>query len=104
VIPVDPVLTIVGDRAPEHVIRRVRGDGLNKPRWQQFGLYVSKALRGEFGTSVLTANGLGRYQENLPGHARTRHRQHPDRRRPGRAVEQSGRQCAEAGGWTMPCA
>ncbi len=57
VIPVDPVLAIVGDRAPEHVIERVREElGLNKPLWQQFGLYVSKALQGEFGTSVLTAN------------------------------------------------
>jgi len=57
VIPVDPVLAIVGDRAPEHVVARVREElGLNKPLWQQFGIYVSKALRGEFGTSVLTAN------------------------------------------------
>ena len=57
VIPVDPVLAIVGDRAPEHVIERVREEmGLNKPLWQQFGLYVGKALQGEFGTSVLTAN------------------------------------------------
>ena len=57
VIPVDPVLAIVGDRAPEHVIERVREEmGLNKPLWQQFGIYVSKALQGDFGTSVLTAN------------------------------------------------
>ena len=57
VIPVDPVLAVVGDRAPEHVIERVREEmGLNKPLWQQFGLYVGKAVQGEFGTSVLTAN------------------------------------------------
>jgi len=57
VIPVDPVLAIVGDRAPEHVIDRVREElGLNQPLWQQFGRYVSKALQGDFGTSVLTAN------------------------------------------------
>ena len=57
VIPVDPVLAIVGDRAPEHVIERVREEmGLNKPLWQQFGIYVGKAVQGEFGTSVLTAN------------------------------------------------
>jgi peptide/nickel transport system permease protein len=57
VIPVDPVLAIVGDRAPEHVIERVREEmGLNKPRWQQFAIYVDKALHGDFGTSVLTAN------------------------------------------------
>ena len=57
VIPVDPVLAIVGDRAPEHVVARVREEmGLNQPRWQQFAIYVNKALHGEFGTSVLTAN------------------------------------------------
>jgi len=57
VIPVDPVLAIVGDRASEHVVQRVREElGLNKPLWQQFGLYVGKALQGDFGTSVLTSN------------------------------------------------
>jgi peptide/nickel transport system permease protein len=57
VIPVDPVLAIVGDRAPEHVIARVREEmGLNKPRWEQFAIYVNKAVHGEFGTSVLTSN------------------------------------------------
>lgn len=57
VIPVDPVLAIVGDRAPEHVIARVREEmGLNKPRWEQFAIYVNKALHGEFGTSVLTSH------------------------------------------------
>jgi peptide/nickel transport system permease protein len=57
VIPVDPVLAIVGDRAPEHVIERVREElGLNKPLWQQFWIYLTKAAQGDFGTSVLTAN------------------------------------------------
>ena len=57
VIPIDPVLAIVGDRAPEHVVQRVREElGLNKPLLIQFGLYVSKAVHGDFGTSVLTSN------------------------------------------------
>lgn len=57
VIPVDPVLAMVGDRAPEHVIARVREEmGLNKPLWEQFFIYVSKVLHGDFGTSVLTSN------------------------------------------------
>ena len=57
VIPIDPVLAIVGDRAPEHVIARVREEmGLNKPLWEQFFIYVSKVLHGDFGTSVLTSN------------------------------------------------
>jgi len=57
VIPIDPVLAIVGDRAPEHVVIRVREElGLNKPLWEQFAIYVSKILHGDFGTSVLTSN------------------------------------------------
>jgi peptide/nickel transport system permease protein len=57
VIPIDPVLAIVGDRAPEHVVARVREElGLNKPLWQQFYLYLGKILQGDFGTSVLTSN------------------------------------------------
>ena len=57
VIPVDPVLAIVGDRAPEHVIERVREEmGLNKPLWEQFWIYLGKVSQGDFGTSILTAN------------------------------------------------
>ena len=57
VIPVDPALAIVGDRAPEHVVQRVREElGLNLPVYQQFGRYVWRALQGEFGNSVLTSN------------------------------------------------
>ena len=57
VIPIDPVLAIVGDRAPEHVVQRVREElGLNKPLWEQFYIYLSKVLQGDFGTSVLTSN------------------------------------------------
>ncbi len=57
VIPVDPVLAIVGDRAPEHVVQRVREElGLNQPLTTQFVRYVGKALQGDFGRSVLTSN------------------------------------------------
>ncbi len=57
VIPVDPVLAIVGDRAPEHVVQRVREElGLNQPLPTQFVRYVGKALQGDFGNSVLTSN------------------------------------------------
>jgi len=57
VMPIDPVLAIVGDRAPEHVIARVREElGLNKPLYQQFYIYLGKVAQGDFGTSVLTSN------------------------------------------------
>ena len=56
VIPVDPVLAIVGDHATEQVMARVREElGLNKPLWEQFFIYISKVLHGDFGTSVLTS-------------------------------------------------
>lgn len=57
VVPIDPVLAIVGDRAPEHVIARVREElGLNLPLWKQFLIYLGKVLQGDFGTSVLSSN------------------------------------------------
>jgi peptide/nickel transport system permease protein len=57
VIPVDPVLAIVGDRAPERVVQRVREElGLNKPLHEQFVIYLKKAVTGDFGNSVLTTH------------------------------------------------
>lgn len=57
VIPVDPVLAIVGDRAPASVIAQARKEyGLDLPIYQQFGLYLQNALSGNFGRSVLTTN------------------------------------------------
>lgn len=57
VIPIDPVLAILGDRAPAHVIERTREElGFNLPIWQQFIIYVQKAVTGDFGMSVLTSN------------------------------------------------
>jgi len=57
VIPIDPVLAIVGDHAPEHVVARVREEmGLNKPLWHQFWIYLTKVVQGDFGTSVLTTH------------------------------------------------
>lgn len=57
IVPIDPVLAIVGDRAPTHVVERVREEmGLNLPYYQQFFIYVKGVLQGDFGTSVLTTN------------------------------------------------
>ena len=56
VVPIDPVLAAVGDRAPPDVYERVRIElGLHLPLWQQFLHYVGGVLQGDFGTSVLTA-------------------------------------------------
>ena len=56
VIPVDPVLAIVGDRATDAQMDRVRKElGLDKPLLTQFGVYVNKVAHGDLGTSVLTS-------------------------------------------------
>ncbi|WFS02909.1 ABC transporter permease [Rhizobium tumorigenes] len=57
VVPIDPVLAILGDRAPAHVIERVRRElGLDLPLYEQFYIYLKGVLSGDFGTSVLTTN------------------------------------------------
>lgn len=57
VVPIDPVLAAVGDRASTETYEAVRRQmGLDLPLWQQFGIYVWNALQGDFGTSVLTSN------------------------------------------------
>lgn len=57
VIPIDPVLAVLGDRAPTAVVERTRREmGLDLPWIEQFYIYVKHALSGDFGTSVLTTN------------------------------------------------
>ena len=57
VVPIDPVLAAVGDRAPAAVYERVKMElGLHLPLYQQFFIYITKVLRGDLGNSVLTAN------------------------------------------------
>ncbi len=56
IVPVDPVLAVVGDRAPAHVYARVREEmGLDLPLWRQFAIYVGNVLNADFGNSVLTS-------------------------------------------------
>ena len=57
VVPIDPVLAAVGDRAPAAVYERVRMElGLHLPLYQQFFIYIGQILQGDLGNSVLTAN------------------------------------------------
>ncbi|MDE4139461.1 MULTISPECIES: ABC transporter permease [Rhodobacterales] len=56
VMPIDPVLAVVGERATEAQYDAVFVElGLDKPLIVQFFYYVSDVLRGDFGTSLLTA-------------------------------------------------
>ncbi|MBB3661043.1 peptide/nickel transport system permease protein [Rhizobium sp. BK650] len=57
VVPIDPVLAILGDRAPTHVVERVRHEmGFDLPLYEQFYIYLKGILSGDFGNSVLTTN------------------------------------------------
>jgi peptide/nickel transport system permease protein len=56
VIPIDPVLAIVGEKASPEVYDRVYLElGLDKPLIVQFLEYIAKILRGDFGISYSTS-------------------------------------------------
>ncbi len=55
VVPVDPVLAVVGDRASKSTYDAAYiALGLDKPLYQQFFIYLKQALSGDLGVSVLT--------------------------------------------------
>jgi peptide/nickel transport system permease protein len=59
VVPIDPVLSIVGERATEAQMQAIRDKlGLDLPMWQQFFIYVGDALRGDLGTSIRTGESV----------------------------------------------
>ncbi len=56
VMPLDPVLAIVGDRASQDVYDEVyRKLGLDRPIYEQYLLYLLQVLKGDLGTSIMTA-------------------------------------------------
>ena len=56
VIPIDPVLAIVGDKASIATYNRVKIEiGLDQPIPVQYWRFLVKVLHGDFGTSVITA-------------------------------------------------
>jgi peptide/nickel transport system permease protein len=57
VVPIDPVLAVVGDRASAETYQHVRSElGLDQPLYVQFWRYLALVLHGDFGRSVLTRN------------------------------------------------
>jgi len=55
IIPIDPVLAVVGDRAPLEVYEAARRAlGLDRPLYEQFAVYVWKVMNGDLGMSALT--------------------------------------------------
>ncbi|MCG6903186.1 MAG: ABC transporter permease [Rhodobacter sp.] len=56
VMPIDPVLSIAGERASKEVYEQVYYElGLDKPVIVQFFYYLSDVVRGDFGMSLLNA-------------------------------------------------
>lgn len=56
VIPIDPVLAIVGEHASNEVYARVRTEiGMDLPVYAQYWRYLTRLLAGDFGTSVITS-------------------------------------------------
>ena len=53
--PGDPAAVIAGDDASPADIEGVRRKlGLDRPIWEQFGIYVMNLLRGDLGTSIFS--------------------------------------------------
>ena len=56
VIPIDPVLAIVGDKASIETYNRVKIEiGLDQPIPVQYWRFLGKVMQGDFGNSVITA-------------------------------------------------
>lgn len=56
VMPLDPVLAIVGDRASKEVYERVFLElGLDRPLYEQYWRYLLQLLHGDFGVSIMSA-------------------------------------------------
>ncbi|WP_197535617.1 ABC transporter permease [Pararhodospirillum photometricum] len=55
VVPVDPALTLVGDRAGGEILAAARAQwGFDQPLWRQFLSYGAAVFQGDLGTSILT--------------------------------------------------
>jgi peptide/nickel transport system permease protein len=57
VIPINPVIAIVGEKATRSAYDRVFKElSLDRPIYEQYWIYLKKILHGEFGTSLMTAH------------------------------------------------
>lgn len=55
VMPVDPVIAIIGNRAPQEQYERVyREMGLDRPIYEQYVRYLGELVQGDLGTSIMT--------------------------------------------------
>ncbi|MTH79854.1 ABC transporter permease subunit [Paracoccus aestuariivivens] len=57
VMPIDPVLKVVGERATQaQYDAAYQAMGLDRPLWDQFLRYMAEVLRGDFGRSISTGH------------------------------------------------
>ncbi|AZR72321.1 hypothetical protein BBF96_02280 [Anoxybacter fermentans] len=72
IIPGDPITTMMGQRADDKVIARIRAElRLDDPWYIQFIRYVGRTLRGDLGKSYITHRSVARdLMEKLPVTAR----------------------------------
>lgn len=55
-VPIDPVLAVVGDHATQEVYQRARLEmGIDLPVATQYWRYLTHVVHGDFGTSVITS-------------------------------------------------
>jgi peptide/nickel transport system permease protein len=60
-IPGDPALTMLGERATAEKVAEVRERlGLDRPIWQQYLIYVGKVLQGDLGVSIVRGDPVAR--------------------------------------------
>lgn len=56
VMPSDPVLAIIGDRASNEVYEATfKAMGLDRPIYEQYWRYLTELMNGDLGTSIMTA-------------------------------------------------
>ena len=72
VIPGDPITTLMGQRANDKVINRIRDElGLDDPWYIQFARYCSRIVRGDLGQSYITHRSVARdLMQKLPNTAK----------------------------------
>ncbi len=66
--PGDPAMTLLGDHATKESIEKVREElGLNKPLYEQYFIFASKAVTGDFGNSIKTKQPvLDEFKDRFP--------------------------------------
>ncbi|GAB4178864.1 MAG: ABC transporter permease [Thalassobaculales bacterium] len=56
-LPLDPVIAIIGDDAPQSTYDMVYKQlGLDKPLYEQFAIFVWNMMQGDFGNALFTGN------------------------------------------------